>query len=285
MRQPQSFLSRIFSGMTDGLALAGKEGGEPVKREYAVVKARREQILEMVRSSPKITVRELAEECQTTLITIRRDLQYLEDKKLLKRCHGGALPAEEAVAEANEILSWRRLIAQYAASLVEDNDTLFINTSSNALQMLPLVKCRNVTVITNNGKAINTDHGSGVNIILTGGELRYPKEAMVGDFAVRNLQNVYAKKAFMGCSGISVLSGMTTEIANEVSLNELMISHTRNEVYILADHTKIGKNSSFSSCKIESVQHLITDEMASEEVLAEFREAGVRIHQVRKGEL
>ncbi len=76
---------------------------------------------------------------------------------------------------------------------------------------------------------------------------------------------------------------MTTEIMNEVCLNELMIEHTRSELYILADHTKIGKNSSFSSCSIGKVQHLITDEKAPEEILKEFKEAGVQIHQVKKG--
>ncbi|MGL6221133.1 transcriptional regulator, DeoR family [Lacrimispora sphenoides] len=254
-----------------------------MKREYALVEERREHILDIVRNSPKVSVNSLAEQCGISVITVRRDLQYLEDRKLLKRCHGGAIPIEKGPAQANEILLYRRLIASYAATLVDDNDTLFINTSSTALQILEYIKSRNVTVITNNGKAINSEHGAGVNIILTGGELRYPKEAMVGDLAVRNLQNIYAKKAFMGCSGISVMSGMTTEIMNEVCLNELMIEHTRSELYILADHTKIGKNSSFSSCSIGKVQHLITDEKAPEEILKEFKEAGVQIHQVKKG--
>lgn len=258
--------------------------GERMKREYALVEERREHILDVVRNSPKVSVNQLADQCGISLVTARRDLQYLEDKKLIKRCHGGAIPVEKGPAETNEILLYRRLIACYAAALVEDNDTLFINTSSNALQILKFVKCKNVTVITNNGKAINSDHGSGVNIILTGGELRYPKEAMVGDLAVRNLQNIYAKKAFLGCSGISVQYGMTTEIMNEVCLNELMIQHTRSELYLLADHTKIGKNSSFSSCGINKIQHLITDEKAPKAVLDEFRDAGVEVHQVKKGD-
>ena len=71
----------------------------------------------------------------------------------------------------------------------------------------------------------------------------------------------------MGCSGISMLSGMTTEIAAEVKVNEVMIQNVTEDVYLLADHTKIGKNSSFTSSPIQGIKHLITDEKAPQDVL------------------
>lgn len=77
---------------------------------------------------------------------------------------------------------------------------------------------------------------------------------------------------------------MTTEIAGEVKVNELMIKNATKEVYILADHTKIGKNSSFTSASIKEINHLITDEKAPVEVLNELKNLGVKIHQVHKGD-
>jgi len=88
----------------------------------------------------------------------------------------------------------------------------------------------------------------------------------------------------MGCSGISADTGMTTEIFNEVSINELMIDHATQEVYLLADHTKIGSNSSFVSCPIEKINYLITDELAPEDKLEQIREKGVTVYKVRKEE-
>ena len=85
--------------------------------------------------------------------------------------------ADRETAEKNEVQMYRKLIARYAAGLVEDGDSLFINTSRNALQMLDYIQCRNVTVITNNGKAIGREYYDGISIILTGGELRHPKDA------------------------------------------------------------------------------------------------------------
>lgn len=254
-----------------------------MKRERVYVDNRRNQILDIMKENPKVRVDDLAAKFKVSLITIRRDLQYLEDKKLLVRFYGGASYADQKEVEENEVKLYRKLIAKYAATLVEDGDSLFINTSSNALQMLTYINRQNVTVITNNGKAIDVDYQEGVSIILTGGELRHPKETMVGDFAIRNLQTVFPKKAFIGCSAISPISGMTTENASEVKINEIMIQNAKN-VYILADHTKIGKDSSFTSSPISAIGHLITDEKAPEDVLNEFRAAGVKIHQVHKGD-
>lgn len=255
-----------------------------MKRERAYVDNRRNQILEVMKKNPKVRVDELAELFNVSLVTIRRDLQYLEDKHLLVRFYGGAAFNNPVQTPEDELEMYRKFIAMYAASLVEEGDSLFINTSSTAIKMLEYIDCKNVSVITNNGKAINMDYKDGVNIILTGGEIRHPKEAMVGDFAIRNVQIVFPRKAFIGCSGISHVSGMTTENAGEVKINELMIENTTEQVYVLADHTKIGRNSSFTSASIDKIKYLITDEKAPEDVLNELRGLGVKIHQVRKGD-
>lgn len=253
-----------------------------MKKDRACVDNRRNRILALMEKNPRVRVDELADMLEVSLITIRRDLQYLEDRKLLVRTHGGAVASQNPM---DEISLYRKLIAEFAAGFVTDNDTLFINTSSNALKILEHISCSNVTVITNNGKAIHCDHSQEVNVVLTGGELRYPKEAMVGDFALRNLQTIYAKKAFIGCSGISAENGMTTELFNEVSINEMMVSHATQEVYVLADHTKIGKNSSFVSCPIDKIKYLITDEKASAEALDLIREKGVTVYVVSRKDI
>ena len=65
---------------------------------------------------------------------------------------------------------------------------------------------------------------------------------------------------------------MTTEYANEVNINQLMVDHSLEVTYILADHTKIGKNSSFISCGIDKITNLITDEKAPAEICDALRE-------------
>lgn len=139
-----------------------------MKRSRALVDNRRKKLLEALKSNGSVKVGDLAEEFQVSPLTIRRDLQYLEDHKKLERFYGGATVSgedDEIVTQEDEIKMYRKKIAQYAASLVEDGDTIFINTSSTALQMIKYIRDKRVTVITNNGKAIFMEHSSKVSVI------------------------------------------------------------------------------------------------------------------------
>jgi len=247
-----------------------------------IVNGRREKVLELVRENGNVSVNQLAEQFQVSPLTIRRDLQYLEDHRLLERFYGGARNNASQTVDFGENLKQlrRERIARYAAGLVEENDSIFINTSSTALAMVKYITSRNVTIITNNGNIINEKNPSHATIILLGGELRYVKGAMVGDFAMNNLTQVTAKKSFMGCGGLCPDVGMTTELLNEVNLNQMMFERVTKASYILADCSKFGKRSSFVSCPPELIANVITDTDAPKDLIREFREKGTWVHQV-----
>ena len=125
-----------------------------MKASRSIVNSRREKILETVRSEGDVTVTALAEQLQVSPLTIRRDLQYLEEHKLLERFYGGARTGEAEESRKNSRELRKEKIARYAASLVEDRDSIFINTSSTALAMVKYITSRRVTIITNNGNGI-----------------------------------------------------------------------------------------------------------------------------------
>lgn len=252
-----------------------------MKRERAIVEHRRNQILNELKKNGQIKVELLAKDWNVTPLTIRRDLQYLEEQDKIERFYGGAQLLEKE-KEENAVRTYCELIAQYAASLVEDGDSIFLNTSGTALKVVKYLGEKRVTVITNNGRIMNMDVPPNISVLLSGGELRYPKYAMVGEFALKNLENFTVKKSFVGCSGLSVEKGMTTEIMNEVHLNCFMLEQVTGEAYILADHRKIGHNSSFVSREIDGIHNLITDERAPEEVIRQLKEKNISVHQVRK---
>ena len=251
-----------------------------MKASRSIVNSRREKILETVRSEGDVTVTALAEQLQVSPLTIRRDLQYLEEHKLLERFYGGARAGglEQTKKSSRELR--KEKIARYAASLVEDKDSIFINTSSTALAMVKYIKSRNVTIITNNGNIVDEENPSQATIILLGGELRYTKGAMVGDFTRNNLAQVTAKKCFMGCSGISPDIGMTTEMVSEVNLNQMMFKRVTGSSYILADSSKFGEKIGSISCPPEKIENIITDSEAPAQLVREFRELGTWVYQV-----
>ncbi len=255
-----------------------------MKVNYEIVQQRRDDIMVLIQKLGKVDVETLAKEFNTSEITIRRDLQYWEDRGAIIRYHGGAKLVQHMVNHNNTNFTndrYKHAIAKYAAQFIEEGDTVFINTSSTALLVLQYIQNKRVTVITNNAKALLMKHDPLVSIFLTGGELRFPKEAMVGEFCLNNLNRVTANKCFIGCSGISIDDGITTAIQNEVSINETMIKRTNGPVFVLADYTKIGIKHSFISGQVTEINHLITDINAPQDITDAISQLGVKISKLK----
>lgn len=255
-----------------------------MKKSYVIVENRRKQLLQELKEQKTVEILALAKQMNVSPLTIRRDLEHFEQSGLIERFYGGAkLIADKegsVTFDDSNTSAQKHAIAKRAAQLVADKDTIFINTSSTALLMLNYLTANRVTVITNNGKAIFCNTKNDLMVVLTGGELRSPKEAMVGDFALNNLSKVMATKSFIGCGGLTVEDGITTSIFAEASVNAMMLERVSMKRYILADHTKIGKVQSFVSAPIDKIDCLITDTAANQEVLTALQNKNIEVIQV-----
>lgn len=254
-----------------------------MKRHKSIVDSRRNRIYQALQESGTVKVDELAATLEVSPLTIRRDLEYFEAKKLVERFYGGAMLVNKFVVKDNTSQNnalAKHAIAKKAAEFVETGDTLFVNTSSTALLVLKYIRNKRVVIITNNGKAIFADKDPMIQVVLTGGELREPKEAMVGEFAINNLSRVTATKSFLGCSGMTPETGITTAVLQEVAVNEMMLNRCVGPRIIVADSSKIGRDHSFVSGSIDKVTILITDNNADPQVVAAIKANGVTVIQV-----
>lgn len=254
-----------------------------MNRKRSAIEERRNKLLEMIRNSGsgELAVERVAQLLGVAPVTLRRDLAALDQQGLIVRSYGKvALVQSGAVNRQEAAQAARDRIAVRAAAFVEPGDTIFVNTSRTALRILQYISAPNVTVVTNNVLAINTPHREDMTILLTGGEVRYPKYAMVGDVAQRTLQSVKANKAFLGCSGLSVKAGMTTEFLSEAGVNNLMLTNVAGEVFLLAEHGKLGMESNFTSGDIHLIGNLITDKGADPDLVQYFQAVGVRVIRV-----
>lgn len=255
-----------------------------MKRPRSSVDERRLEILKRLQQNDEIRVEELAEEFGLSLMTVRRDLQFLESRQLITRFYGGATAriTSRPLTEEEELSMYRQRIARFATRFINSGDTLFVNGSSVALEMLRYVQSSNVRVVTNNGRAIGTNFPAGVTVTLTGGELR--EHVMVGDYVMRNLLNMSANKTFIGCAAITGKGEFFYNIPMEIGINEAMISRTSQGLYILADHTKVQREPSagnrYGSCTYEGQWTLITDEKADPAIVAELRNSGKQVYVV-----
>lgn len=251
-----------------------------MKQSASFINNRRNKILKLLEQYGTVKVAFLADELGASPLTIRRDLEYLEQQRLLERSYGNATLLNPASTSfSSSLVLHKHAIAREAAKYVRDRDSIFINTSSTAILMLKYITAKNVTVITNNAKAITCERNPDIIVVLTGGELRQPKESMVGDFALNNLMRVTATKCFVGCTGLTPELGLTTSVLQEASINETML-YRATERIILADHSKLGKTQSFVSGNLRAGDRLITDTEAPHGMLDRFRRMGVEVIQV-----
>ncbi len=245
---------------------------------------RRSDILKLIREQEEVKVEDLALKYGMSAMSVRRDLQYLEDRNLITRFYGGATvnPDYRSVSPEEELALYRRLLGRYAATKLSSNDTIFINGSTAALGLIDHVNVHNVHVITNNGLAVNKKRPKGMTITLTGGELR--EHVMVGDSVLRWLLNETADKTFLGCAGVTPNGEFCYNIPMEIAINETMIARTTKELYILADHTKLenadANTARYGSCTYDRQVTLITDEKANPETVESLRKLGIEVYQV-----
>jgi DeoR family fructose operon transcriptional repressor len=245
---------------------------------------RYEQIRHRLEANKVITNAELCKLLGISEATVRRDLEWLEKQGILERTHGGATLSQRmkqepayairALAHPEE----KRSIGATAAALIEDGDTIFVNSGTTATQVIRNVPSgAKVTVVTNNLSAALEIHEGGFELILLGGTLYPRSNAVVGHFAADNLRRMNATKTFIGADGISLKYGYTVPSNPEAELVRLMIERTHGPVIVVADHSKWGVISNFEVAKIDEVQILVTDVKLSRIARAELQARNVKV--------
>ena len=253
-----------------------------MKNNRKAVEERHLKILNMIRERGEVKVEELAELFQISPMTVRRDMQYLEEEKLISRIHGGAVSLEKAnmlLSQDEKISLCRERISEYASRFIDDGDTLFINGSRTALNMLKYAENKKVMVYTNNCWGIGEKYPDDVTIRFTGGGVR--SNVMVGEYVMRNLLSMTADKTFLGCAAVYDDGEFRYDIPTEIGINEAMISRTKKALYVLADHTKIKRREAlgnvYGSCVYEQSCTLITDDNANPAVVEQLRRFGIHV--------
>ena len=240
-----------------------------MKVSKSIVDKRREEIMKAIQENSFMKVEDLVKLFEVSPVTVRRDLQYWEDKGAIERKYGGASLLQAFIDEDEasfERAKYMKGIAKRAALYVNDGDVIFINSSMTALMLINYLKDKEVTIITNNARAINYDPDSKVNIIFTGGEVRFPKRSITGDVALATLNNITADKCFIGCSGMNK-NFVSTGYVQETMVNKSMLHRTKGERFLLCDHTKVGLSFSFTYSNYDDITKIITDVEADEEII------------------
>ncbi len=236
-----------------------------------------------------IKVNELSEHFNISEATVRRDLQEMENKKLLTRTHGGAVKADitnfepSFMEKRDERHEEKFAIASFAAGLVKNGDTIILDSGTTTLEIAKIITAENITVITNSiDIAVELSNRNNVELILTGGTLRLNTRAMVGYICEEMLKNFRVDKAFIGANGISLSDGITTPNLVEARVKKAMINSSLKSI-IVADSSKFDNVCFSVICPITNVYSIITSGNITQELIDGYNNQGVKIEICKMG--
>lgn len=227
---------------------------------------RQDEIATLAISRGRVDVADLAEQFNVTTETIRRDLSDLQERKVLRRVHGGAVPWESlrfepllAVRGDQQLAEKRRIGAAAVAELPDGGAILVDSGSTTARFCEALPRDRQLTVITNsilNAQAL-ADFDN-VDVVMLGGTLRKNTMAMVDAATVDEVAQLTVDALFISCDGMSPGRGLTTPYRSEAALKQAMIKAAR-RVVALVDHSKLDRDQLFKFADWSDLDVLVTD--------------------------
>ncbi len=246
---------------------------------------RKSIILDMLKLKGSVALTELTELFDVSEATIRRDLTELEKRNQLQRTHGGAVSTNLSVFEAGylekeqEFLEEKRQIAAIASALVNEGDTVLLDSGTTTFEIARALRNKKITLITNSATII-ADVANGADckmeLISTGGVYRASTRSFIGPDAENFIRNMVPDKVFIAANGFSTRYGATTPNLTEASIKRVMIKAGK-EVYLAVDSGKTGKDYLSVIAKPEAFHGIVTDSGMDAATVNALRSIGVSV--------
>jgi DeoR/GlpR family transcriptional regulator of sugar metabolism len=249
---------------------------------------RRRRIAGLLAEEGRVSVAELADRFGVTDVSIRRDLGILEDEGELRRVHGGAVSAGGRVRNGifgrleRENREQKGRIGALAATLVRTGDVVIFDSGTTVAQVAthlapPLQRSSAMTAVTNSLPVIREISGwDGPHLVCLGGLYLPDYEAVVGPQTIADMRDLSADLVFIGCDGLSVEAGLTTQHVLIAEVAATMVSQAR-RVVVVADSTKLERRGFTPIVALASVDVLVTDDGAAPEALEAIRATGIQV--------
>lgn len=246
---------------------------------------RHTKIIEMLNESSSVTVSDLMSIFDVSIETIRRDLLYLENKNLLKRVHGGAVSINkirkfnELPKRMSEHRDLKRQLALKAAELVEENDTIAIDSGSTAFEFSSVIKDKfnRLTVIINSPDLFQVlQSNEGITIVMIGGVYQKTERVFYGHMAESNIREWHVTKSFIFPSSVSLKNGVTINISEMYAIQRAYMD-IADQVVIMADSTKYETTSPIRLCNIEEDYIYVTDPQLNDDIYKMYQKNRINI--------
>lgn len=245
---------------------------------------RQNAIMELIKTKKTVSVHELSGRFFTSEASIRRDLTSLEKQGLIKRTYGGAILLEGSNVEIpvnvreQEQMDTKTQIAKIAATLIQNQDTIFLDSSTTTGQLTRFLQDKNnLTVVTNGIRAvIGLAELPDVSIYSIGGRLRNHSLSVVGGQAESFSENFWATKLFFSCTGLLDTLGAMDYSSEEAEVRKKIMKNCQTKI-LLADHTKFGRPAFYKICGFDMIDILITDQKPADDWMELLQKHDIRL--------
>ena len=262
----------------------------PAKTDNLV--ARQEYIVRRLQETGSVAIDELCSTLGASVATIRRDLEDLETRSLLRRTRGGAVSIGPLFYEpfrndasfqdrVNNFAEEKRRIAIAAAEFAKTGQTIAMTGGTTVTEVVRCLKVlSNISIITNTvNVAMELSNRRDINVIVTGGHLREGWFTLVGPLATASAERLFADIMFVGVDGIDAKLGLTCTNPAEADVLRVLVNHSKVKI-VVADHSKLGAVSNYLLCSISEIDRIITDSGASDADIAPFEKLGIPVSRV-----
>lgn len=247
---------------------------------YQGLNARQQQMLEHLSREGELRIATLKETYQVTEMTIRRDLEKLEEAGGIKRTFGGAIFVGKDIAlqeRAGILTEEKAKIGRYAANLIRAGESVFIDGGTTTLQVAKFLPSgMNITVVTNALNVAAELSGKQIPVLMTGGMLLEATNSLVGPIAAQSLSSMAFDRIFLGATGLNIEHGFSNSNIYEAEIKQIAIRQA-SESNILLDHSKFGTKMLVSFAALSGVDRIVTDQQSDERLRLACEEAGVRL--------
>jgi DeoR/GlpR family transcriptional regulator of sugar metabolism len=242
------------------------------------------RILDLLATHNNIKVTSLAELLDVSQVTIRKDLDVLEKKGIIHRCHGYASLDSTVDVGKRIAINYlvKRKIAEAAAALVEEGETIMLESGSCCAlfaEELALVK-RNVTIITNSAFIANyVSRIPHIKIILLGGCFQPESQVLVGPMTTKYGEILFSDKFFLGTDGFIPGYGFTgrDHLRVETAMN---LAERAKKIYVLTDAVKFHRRGVYNLIGLDKLAGVFTDENIPKEAEISLLENNVFLYKV-----
>jgi DeoR family fructose operon transcriptional repressor len=241
------------------------------------------KIKEKLLIEKRVDVFELSKIFSVTEVTIRRDLDKLEQQGFLIKIYGGAVLNEDLTHQAafveseDKTIQEKKMIGKIAAQMIENGDAIYLSSGTTAIEIARNLKDKKVTVVTNDLMiGYGLKDSLGIKVIVTGGDLIQSTSTLVGGFALQALNGIHINKAFIDVKGVHIEAGYTVDSYEEVMVIEA-VKRISSEIIVVADYSKFNCTGFTRLGDLMMAQTVITNKQIPSEYKKYFFENAVKL--------